>query len=202
MQYYLILLIPRENLQYCFVDNFPEGLGLVSYKLGHGEPLGADYPANARVYMAERYKGMQVPDLVENTCGMLIVSKRVKEVFERVNQGPVEYLPVAIYNHKKRVASTDHFIINPIGTVDCLNLEASEIEYHNDKIVSVDNPVLDPAKLKTAPHLFRVREHSYSYLFSEVMFQALRALDPRPTNFVLDQLAQVPSQPSGAPPVA
>ncbi|NVJ09699.1 hypothetical protein HUW63_31305 [Myxococcus sp. AM001] len=193
MHYYLILPMSRENLNYCFVDNYPEGLGLIDYKIGHGEPLGADYPMDARVYMTERYKGMQVPDLVENTCGMRIVSRRVKEVFERVNQSPVEYLPVAIYNHKKRVASTDHFIVNPLGTVDCLNLEASEIEYHNGKVVSVDNPVLDPAKVETAPHLFRMREHSYSYLFSEVMFQALRTLDPRPTNFILDQLAQVPS---------
>ncbi|WP_240358393.1 imm11 family protein [Myxococcus vastator] len=194
--------MPRQQLQYCFVDELPEGLGLNRYKVGHGETLGADYPADARVYMTDRYQGIQVSDYVENACGILIVSKRVKEVFERVSRGPVEYLPLAIYNHKKRLASADHFIVNPIGTVDCLNLEASDIKYFKGKVVQVRNPVLDPAKLEHAPHLFRMREHSYSYLISEVMIQELRTLTPRPTNFLLDPLEHVPSTSSKTPPVA
>ncbi|MFP2960930.1 imm11 family protein [Myxococcus sp. 1LA] len=202
MHYCLIPLRPRKNLDYCFIDKHPEGLGLLSYKIGHGEPIGADYPADARVYMTDRYQGMQISDLIENARSMLITSRRVKEVLEKVHQGPAEYLPLSIYNHRKRLASADHFIINPLGTVDCLNLEASEIEYHNGKVVRVNNPVLDPAKIRNAPHLFRMRENSYSYLISEVMLQALRTIEPRPTNFVLDQLAQVPSHPSGAPPAA
>lgn len=33
-----------------------------------------------------------------------------------------------------------------------------------------------------------MREHAYSGLMSEVMLQALRTLNPRPTNFLLDQV--------------
>ncbi|WP_255207651.1 MULTISPECIES: DUF1629 domain-containing protein [unclassified Myxococcus] len=113
MNYYLILPMPRQKLEYSFIDEPPEGLGLNRYKVGHGERLGAEYPAATRVYMTDRYQGIQVSDYVENACGMLIVSKRVKAVFERVNQSPVEHLPLAIYNHKKRPASTNHFIVNP-----------------------------------------------------------------------------------------
>ncbi len=198
MLYYLIYLDTDEDPAFCFLDALPEGLGIKSYKLGHGKELGPEYPADARIYMSDRYKGIQVPDLVGNTHGMLVTSKRVKEAFEQVNRGPVEYLPVAIYNHKKRVASPDHFILNPLGTVDCLNLEASDIVYHQDKVVRVRNFVLDPEKLQGAPDLFRVREDSYAYLMSDRVLQELRGIQPRVTNFVFEELDQVPSKPPSA----
>ncbi|ATB51334.1 imm11 family protein [Corallococcus macrosporus] len=200
MNHYLIHLMPRENPDYCFIDKYPKELGLKSYKIAHGERLGPDYPANARVYMTDRYSGIQTPDLVENACGMLIVSKRVKEVLERTIMATVEYLPLTICNHKKRVASSDHFIVNPIGTVDCLNLKASDIVYHEDKVVAVRDFVLDPAKLEHAPPLFRVQEDSYAYIMSEQILEALRTLEPRPTNFLLELLNQVPASPASAPP--
>ncbi|WIG94990.1 DUF1629 domain-containing protein [Myxococcus sp. SDU36] len=193
MNYHLIHLMPREDQNFCFIDDKPEGIGIKSYKLGKGLPLGSDYPPNARVFMTDRYKGIQVSDLIENACNLLIVSKRVKEVIERINKAPTEYLPLSIYNHKKRAASTDYFIINPLGTFDCLNLETSDIVYHNDKVVDVRNFVLDPLKLENAPHLFRVQEDSYTYIISEQLRQELRTLDPRPTNFFITELEQVPS---------
>ncbi|WP_163786508.1 imm11 family protein [Myxococcus vastator] len=195
MNYYYIHLMPRENLNYCFIDEYPSEVGIKSYKIGKGLKLGTDYPEDSRVYMADRYTGIQLSDLIENACGMLIVSKRIKETFERVNKGPVEYLPLTICNHKKRVASTEHFIINPLGTVDCLNLKASTIVYHDDKIVQVQRPVLDPGKIEHAPHLFRMQEHTYSFLMSEVMMEELGTLSPPPTNFCFEQLDQAPSQP-------
>jgi len=198
MLYYLIDLTTDDNPDYCYLDSYPEGLGLKTYKLGYGQELKADYPADARVYMTNRVKGMQVPDLVGNTCGMLVTSRRVKEVFERVNQGPVEYLPVAIYNHKKRVASPHHYILNPLGTVDCLNLQASNIKYHEGKVVHVYEYVLDPEKLANVPDFFRVRENSYAYIMSERILTELRRLQPRVTNFMIEELDQVPSKAEGA----
>ncbi|AEI64023.1 imm11 family protein [Corallococcus macrosporus] len=195
MNFYYIHLMPRDNLSYCFIDDYPSEVGIKSYKIGKGLMLGADYPAASRVYMTERYTGIQLSDLIENACGMLIVSKRIKETFEQVNNGPTEYLPLTICNHKKRVASTDYFIINPLGTIDCLNLKASTITYHDEKIVQVQRPVLAPEKLKNVPHLFRIQEHTYSFLMSELMLERLGTLTPPPTNFYFEQLDQAPAQP-------
>ncbi|MBU8899864.1 hypothetical protein KRR26_30060 [Corallococcus sp. M34] len=194
MPYYLIQLTTCDNPDLCFLDDYPEGLGLNSYKLSKGKQLGSDYPANARVFMTDRVKGMQVPDLVSNTCSMVVTSRRVKEVFERLNQGPTEYLPVALYNHKKRVASPDHFILSPLGTVDCLNLQESEIEYHKDKVVNVDYYVLAPKKLENAPDFFRVREDPSAYIMSERIAEGLRELKPRLINFVVKELEEAPTQ--------
>lgn len=134
MNYHLVDLMPRKNLEHCFIDEHPEGIEIKTYKFGRGLPFGNEYPPNVRVFLAERYKGIQLSDLIENSRGMLITSRRVKEVIERVNQAPPDYLPLAIYNHKKRAASTDYFIVNPIGTFDCLNLEASDIVYHLEQV--------------------------------------------------------------------
>ncbi|MCY1082650.1 imm11 family protein [Archangium lansingense] len=197
MRYYLIDLMPEDNPDFCFLDSYPEGLGLKTYKLGKGQPLKDDYPADARIYMSDKEKGIQVPDLVGNSRSMLITSQRVKEVIERVNQGPTEYLRVAIYNHKKRVASPDHFILNPLGVVDCLNLRASEIEYFQGKVVHVDRLVLDPGKLEKAPELFRVRENSRAYVISDRIVDEVEKLRPGVSNFWLEELDQEPSREQG-----
>lgn len=184
MNYFQINLMPRKNSEYCFLRSYPEGLDIHTYKLGKGERLGAEYPADARIYMDPRERGIELPSLIGNTCCMLIVDRPMKEVLERLNKAPVQYLPVRIYNHKKRLASADHFIVNPIGTYDCLDTEQSGIEYEDGEVVNVDEEalVLDREKMKEAPALFRVREDPGIYVVNEDVVDAWIALDPRPTN--------------------
>ncbi|WP_163997995.1 imm11 family protein [Pyxidicoccus caerfyrddinensis] len=191
MDFHLLNHRPTVDPDYCILDDFPEGLGLDSYKLGKGERVGKDYPKNARIYMTDDFSGIALPDLVSNTRNMLIVSKKVKESIERVNKGPTEYLPVAIYNHKRRLASADYFIINPLGTFDCLDLKKSRIEYHEGDVVGVDEFVLDPKKLKKAPDLFRAREDPVAYFVSERLIGEWLDMEPRPTNIHFVDLDKV-----------
>lgn len=69
----------------------------------------------------------EIPSLVANTLSYFIASSQVKHIISSLNIDPIEYFPIAIYNHKCRVASRDYFIINPIGAFDCLKLETSTI---------------------------------------------------------------------------
>jgi len=190
MDYFLINLRPNENPDYCFLDDYPEGLGLKTWKLHKGVEIGADYPKGARVYMSDDEPGIQLPDLIGNTCSMLLVSRKFQESIRQVNQGPTEYLPVAIYNHKKRLASADYFIINPLGTYDCLDVEKSDIDYHEGQIVAVNEHVLDPRKLSSVPDLFRIREEPGAYVVSERLLEVWLDMDPRPSNVLLIDLEQ------------
>lgn len=191
--YRLNLLNPR-NPDFCVLQTYPEGMGLKSWKLCRGEPVPPEeYPENAQILMSDSEPGMQVPDLVSNTCNLLIVSRRVKEAFEAVNQGPVQFLPITIINHKKRPASNDHFIVNPLGTVDILDTKASKIVYLNGEVVKVDTYVVDPQKAQQAPDLFRVKENPEAYVISQRIADGILKFDPKPTNMAASKME--PSSP-------
>jgi hypothetical protein len=119
---------------------------------------------------------------------MLIVHREVKDVIAEVNEGPTEYLPLRIYNHKKRLASDEYFIVNPLGAQDCLDLSASKIEYMGKKIVAVKSIVLDRKKLEKAPDLFRVREDTTVYVASQRLLKRIMMGERTTTNITADVL--------------
>jgi hypothetical protein len=185
MLYGLLDLLNMDETQFCFVDDGPTGTGLDrvdAARPARGEPAAEIYPPDARVYMSRKFGGMELPDFVSNTCGLLIVHKRVKEVIERVNQGPTEFLALSIYNHKKRLASADYFVVNPLGTHDVLDMSASEIQWLDGDVVAIDKMMLDAEKVRQAPDLFRPREDPRSYIISKRIASPLRELDPPNTN--------------------
>jgi len=174
-----------EEPRFCVVDKLPTGKGLDNVDAANpsrGEPAADLYPADAHVFMSSRFGGMELADFVSNTRDLLIVHRRVKEVLEHVNRGETEYLPLAIYNHKRRLASAEYFVVNPLGTYDVLDLKASDIEWDDGDVVDVNKMVLDPKKVKKAPDLFRPNEDPTAYIISKKVATELRKLSPPNTN--------------------
>jgi hypothetical protein len=191
MKYYLVNIFRKAKKDLCRLDAYPEGMDTKTWKIGKGVALApGDYPEDARIAMSDDDPAMRVADIVPNARNLLIVSRPVKEVMERVNQGPTQYLPLTILNHRKRPASTDHFIVHPTGTWKVLDLQASEIEMLKDKVVGVDKMVFDPKLLADAPDLFRVPEQPYSYYISHRLLEELRALRPEPVNLNVEEIEQ------------
>jgi hypothetical protein len=190
MKYYLLKTLAQTKPEFCVLRSYPEGMGLKTWKLGRGVELQAgEYPENAKIFMSDQEPGIEIPDLVPNTGNMLIVSKRLKDGMSAVNQGPVQYLPLAIYNHKKRLASSDYFIVNPLGALDVLDTSASKIEYLDGNVVQVTHYVLDPKKSVQVPDVFRIKENSEACVVSERVLDEWRKITPKPTNvtfFILD----------------
>ena len=190
MRYYIINTLEQTKPEFCVLRSHPEGMGLKTWKLGDGvELLDGEYPQDAKIFMSDEETGIELPDLVPNTRHLLIVSKRLKDGMAAVNQGPVQYLPLTIYNHKKRPASKDYFIVNPIGALDVLDTAASEIHYHDGQVSKVTKYVLDPEKITRAPDLFRIKENTEAYVVSERILTEWRKIVPKPTNatfFVMD----------------
>jgi hypothetical protein len=139
-------------------------------RLMMGDPVGVDYPADPRIYLQLQSPGLKLPSLLGNTAGYLILADGMKRIMEQFNLGAIELLPFSLYNHKKRLASKDYWIANPLGTFDCVDRRASKIKYLDGdptQIVSVEELVLDPRKVAGAPDLFRVPEARSRYLVSE-----------------------------------
>lgn len=189
-KFFKLNLMPDANPSYCFLEPEPKEVGLATHRLSRGIAIAEEFPPTAYMRMDPDESGIELPDLVGNSGSLLVVSSKIKAVIEEVNRGPTEYLRIAIRNHKGRVASADYFIVNPLGSWDCLDIAASRIEFHEGKVVGIDAIVLDAAKVAKAPDLFRIPEHLGSYVVSERLVRALVRLDPRPTNVFLIELAQ------------
>jgi hypothetical protein len=177
MRYFIIeTLGDDQDSKLAFINSPPEDLGLYDYCMARGERIGDRYPAEGRIYLQKKSPGIKLCSLIGNTQNYLIVNTEMKNVIlEQCAQCDIETLAFTLYNHKKRVHSTDYWIINPIGYVDCVNRSASDIRYLSSdpsKVVAVRKFVLDPQRLENAPDIFRVPEAREKYFISERIAKA------------------------------
>jgi hypothetical protein len=188
MNYYQIDTLACEDPDFVFLRDKVKGVESDSYMMAEGEAVSSVYPKNARLEMSRDSRGITLPSLIGNTSQLLIVHRGLKDILEGTGV-PMEVLPFTLYNQKKRVASKDHFIVNPLGTLDCIDFKKSVIRYAKVEptvIIAVDKLVLDGKKLKKAPDLFRIDRRPRMYVISEKLGSKLAALDP--TNVIIHKL--------------
>ena len=109
----------------------------------------------------------------------------------------IEYLPITLFTSKKREQSRDYCLVNPIGNIDCLDLERSEIVYDkggSGAVVSVRKFVLDPKKLERVAPLFRIREDPRNYVVTE--FLAHEFAERSFTNLFISEIEVAPADSS------
>lgn len=192
MDYFRIELCPTEDKSLCVLEDGPEGTQPFGYCMARGESALGDYPPDAKWYMTRRWPGIKLASLLANTANLLVVNRALKDAIAGLGV-PVESYGFALYDHKKRLASRDYFIVNPLGTHDVLDLKASTIEWSPDdptEVVDVEEMVLDIRKLKAAPPLLRVKEDPEAILVERAAARKLAAL--KPTNFYLREVSQSP----------
>ncbi|RYZ42504.1 MAG: hypothetical protein EOO71_07740 [Myxococcaceae bacterium] len=171
------------------LDGPPEGMELRSYCMSEGDSSSRFYPEDAKVFMDADQPGIKLSSLLGNTSRYLIVHASMKEVIAAQCQDlEVEYLPFDLFDHRKRLYSRDYFIINPIGTRDCLDPVASGVKIGSQGgVIHVARYVLDPKKVVGLPVLFRPNEERSIYLVSEPLAGAL--MEKAFTNVRLEPLA-------------
>ena len=57
MSHYLVNTMPLGNEDYVFLEKMPAGAEEYDYRMAIGEPMGADYPADPRMYMSDEHPG-------------------------------------------------------------------------------------------------------------------------------------------------
>lgn len=140
-----------------------EGLENVAkvFELQRGVSRAKGFPDDATFRMNRRYpKRVQVADCMVNFEKVTVASKRVCDLLASKGAENVEYLPVTILNHKGRVASSDHVIVNPLKVVDCIDRSRSNLSWNeidSDYIDFLEALVLDPRVLDPGDVLFRAK---------------------------------------------
>jgi hypothetical protein len=105
-------------------------------------------------------KGVKLSSLLGTTRNMMIAHRALRELVEERCKGvEIEYLPFALYDHRKRLYSTDYCIINPLGTLDCLDVKKTDAVWDDERperMSLLREPFLDRKKVAKAPQLFRI----------------------------------------------
>jgi hypothetical protein len=81
-------------------------------------------------------------------------------------------------NHKKKLASKDYFLLNPLSVVDCVDIEASEVEWdviRTDFIESCASLVVQDSRVPTDVHVFRPKHLESDILVRSELVDALKA---------------------------
>ena len=196
MKYYKVDILGDLDNEYCLLEGAPENCGVNYYRMAVGEPMADYYPANAEFHMSEESPSIKMGSLIGSTKSFLILHESVVEVIKQFCQEvEIEYLPFTLFNLKGRVHRKDFYIVNPIGTVDCLNHGASKIErFHQEgdpydgDVIEIDEIVLDPQKLQNAPALFRIREDPSNYFIDENLAKAFTQSGFK--NIILEDIRQ------------
>ena len=147
------------------------------YQLSKGISRAHDFPQNACFHMAARHrKYVALADNISNLSRSLVVSRKLKEFVEARKPRDVESLRISIFDHKKKLASDEYFIINPFRVVDCIDKEKSRYRWNNidpEKMSSCTKMVLKPEALDPELLLFRPRHLEYYVLVHPELAKAL-----------------------------
>jgi hypothetical protein len=129
-----------------------------AFQLERGISREKKWPIDVTCQMSDEFpKDIELSDNLHGG-GFFIVSQRLRDVMTKYGVNGVEYLPVQILNHKKKLASKDYFILNPLLVVDCINIEASEVKWsavRKDFINSCARLVIQDALVPADVHVFR-----------------------------------------------
>lgn len=192
MKYYFIeTLGDLDEPDLCILDKKPDDIGVKYSCMVFGRRIADVFPSPAVIRMSPDREGLKLSSLLGNTSSFLIVDNLVKDVIKANSTDEIEYLAFNLLDHKGRVHSSDYFIINPIGSRDCLNHELSDIEYFEGdtkEVVDVHRFVLDPEKLSDQPVLFRIKEEPSEYVIGENLLQLFK--DNGFTNIVVKEIEQ------------
>lgn len=172
----------------CRIADAPEGMGMQHYRLTIGRSAKGRVPDPARISLHEDHPGIRLSSLIGNVMGHLIVQKSLAAVITRLCEGvEIEVFPFDLHDHRGRLYSRDYVIVNPIGTLDCLDLGASDaVRTPSGEIMLFRRMVLDGRKVATAPSLFRPREEPTSYVVDDRFARAVE--EGKFTNVVLTPL--------------
>ena len=178
---------PECEYKYCFVSgNFPygngfrEGTAVLPLMKEHGVDL-LDYSLD------EDEGGLEIGDYFTNTTGILPVSRKFADALkDEFDLGSCELIPSRVRNAKKRVHVQEMTTVNPLGRIDCLDWEQSQLDG------DVENPLvaifgawsLKQSRVPAGLDVFRVKALT-GYLFSERLVNFIR--EKKLKNFVFEE---------------
>jgi hypothetical protein len=162
---------------YCVIQ-YPDGIP-DRHLLAKGASMMETWGSDVACQMSPDYpKEIALSDNLHGGA-VVVISKKLRDFAQAFAVGdPVEYLPLAIKNHKGRLASSDYFLMNPLKIVDCIDQAKSGVKWNKirkTQISSVEQLVLQDVPGLSESHLFRLQHMPMVILVSRRMGEAMLA---------------------------
>lgn len=152
-----------------------------------GIPMAAGFPPGVSLRMSDDHKrNVRLTDNIMNLGTLIVASERLTALLQAKALKNVEFLPVTIINHKRRVASRDYSIVHPVMSQDCLDLQKSGCTYSNispGDIISVDRLVLDAARIDPNVAMFRIKDFGFPVVLRRELAEEIQAARLTSTQF-------------------
>ncbi|RKG92679.1 imm11 family protein [Corallococcus terminator] len=124
-------------------------------------PLGDRFPRGGAMGFSNDYPDLiNVFDFVTNTLGLPIVSAKMVDVLVQLGANRFETLPVTLLDHKGRVASTEHSILNVLDVQDIIDMERSDYvpsPFDPSQIFRIKRLAVKAEDVESGALLFRAR---------------------------------------------
>lgn len=158
------------------IEDLPED-GPRPFEYDLGTPLGGEFPKAASVDFSRNFpKDRGLCDFQPTTHEVLIVSSRVVMLLKELDVPGLEYLPVAIRDHRKRVIANDYAILNPLGSQPAIDMARSSCVMNSilkDQIMRIKRLVLDRKAIDPTARLFRCSTFRRRFLIHEDLKEAI-----------------------------
>lgn len=147
--------VKRGNAHFSLLQNWES-----SYKLNEGISCANEIPAAASYRMADDYPDDKTLNDYLDTRGHIVVSAKGRDFLSaRLPPSCIEFLPIRVLDHQGAEVLGPYSLVNLLRHVDCLDREASVCTMSKlapENIISVEQLVLDPARLPNDVELFKV----------------------------------------------
>ena len=151
--------------------------GPEAFELDEGEPAAALFPPESTVRFSEDFpKRRKVLDFMSNTFGCHIVSAKVKRILEAQGAKNCEFIPLTILDHKGKVASKEHFLLQVLGHVEAVDMERSQVVMNSilkDRIGNFEHLVLKREAIPPDAVIFRLSRKRDEFLVNQATYEAL-----------------------------
>lgn len=174
---YYILRVPRRP-EYGLVRRDPKG-ATDTFLVGEGKSFAGRLPPEASVDLDPKHKGMKLDDFISNVMAWLIVSEKAKEVLT-AEPNHCEVYQLKVMDLKGRPLKDPYFLVHPVGTVSCVDLDRSQYERSKMDpgiLLTIERLVLDPARLPPDRSLFRLQESPRTYIIRDDLLDKLADAD-------------------------
>jgi len=147
-------------------EQIPDEFGDDFYKWRTGEPLASWFPKDVTFNLSKDH-GVKLADSLPNTIGCLVVSEKLRLLLAS-SGATVEFFPVKIRNHKRKVIPEKYHLANVVGLIACTDKSRSDFDLsHIDgRVRRFRRLVLDDSKVPEGTRLFRLAELRELHLVS------------------------------------
>ncbi len=155
----------------------PEGV-TKAFDISFGRPILHRWPGDVSCRMDPEFpKDIELSDsLYHKGPGAPLISARLRQFLQETGGAGVECLRVSIINHKGRLAADDYGFFHPVGTIDCIDLNASQAVFDDgeEDFDSCQGLILRPADVPPDIQIFRPRFQARLVLVRRALGQAMQ----------------------------